>query len=60
LSTLALPLATVAAFLVGIGLGEALHDRPGPAGRQTLVRTLNPLPLVPIARVTVTVTTSKP
>jgi hypothetical protein len=29
-----------------------------PGGKQTLVRTLRPLPLVPVARGTVTVTTT--
>ena len=43
-------------FLAGIGLGEALHDKPDTSGKQTLVRTLHPLPLVPVARNTVTVT----
>jgi len=51
-------LAVAAAFVVGIGVGEALHDNPKPGGTQTLVRTLKPLPLVPVARNTVTVTTT--
>lgn len=46
----------VVAFLVGIGLGEAIHDNPSPGGTQSLIRTLHPLPLVPAARETVTVT----
>lgn len=50
----------VVAFVVGIGLGEALHDNPTGSGTQTLVRTLQPLPLAPAARTTVTVTTSAP
>jgi hypothetical protein len=50
----------IAAFVIGIALGEALHDNPRPGGTQTLVRTLHPLPLAPAARETVTVTTSKP
>ncbi|HEV2592150.1 MAG TPA: hypothetical protein VGU02_09675 [Gaiellaceae bacterium] len=50
----------VVVFLVGIGLGEALHDNPSGAGMQTIVRTLSPLPLAPAARTTVTVTTSSP
>jgi hypothetical protein len=47
-------------FLAGVGLGQALHDNPGTGGNQTVVRTLHPLPLVPVANntVTVTVTTS--
>jgi hypothetical protein len=48
------------AFVVGIGLGEALHDNPKPGGTQTLVRTLHPLPLVPVAQNTVTVTVTTP
>jgi hypothetical protein len=47
-------------FAVGIAVGEALDDNSTPGGTQTLVRTLNPLPLAPAARETVTVTTSKP
>jgi hypothetical protein len=50
----------VVVFLVGIGLGEALHDNPKTGGTQTLVRTLHPLPLVPVARNTVTVTVTGP
>ncbi len=43
-------------FLVGLAVGEALHDNPSPGGTQTLVRTLKPLPLAPAALETVTVT----
>ena len=39
----------VIVFVVGIALGEALHDNSTPGGTQTLVRTLNPLPLAPAA-----------
>lgn len=46
----------VVAFVVGIGLGEALHDNTGPGRTQSLIRTLQPLPLAPAARETVTVT----
>jgi hypothetical protein len=49
----------IVVFVVGIAIGEALHDNPSPGGRQTIVRTLNPLPLAP-ARETVTVTTTTP
>jgi hypothetical protein len=49
----------VVAFVVGIALGEALHDNPSPGNTQTLVRTLHPLPLAPAARETVTVTVEK-
>jgi hypothetical protein len=58
LKVVAALLAFAAAFVVGIGVGEALHDNPKPGGEQTLVRTLRPLPLVPVARGTVTVTTT--
>lgn len=47
-------------FAVGVGVGEALHDSPQPGGTQTLVRTLEPLPLAPAARETVTVTVENP
>ena len=47
----------VLVFLVGIALGQALHDNPKPGGMQTLVRTLRPVPLAPAALETVTVTT---
>jgi hypothetical protein len=43
-------------FALGISLGQALNDNADPSGRQTLIRTLQPLPLAPAARETVTVT----
>jgi hypothetical protein len=46
-----------AAFAVGIAVGESIHDGSPGGGTQTLVRTLQPLPLAPAARETVTVTT---
>jgi hypothetical protein len=52
--------ALVVVFVIGIAVGEALHDNPSPAGDQTLIRKLNPLPLAPAARETVTVTVQKP
>ena len=52
--------AVAAVFIVGIALGEALHDNPKPGGTQKLVRTLRPLPLAPAARETVTVTVNGP
>ncbi|HEY3184030.1 MAG TPA: hypothetical protein VGJ77_14410 [Gaiellaceae bacterium] len=56
-----LPLSgAVVVFALGIAVGEALHDNPRPGGTQTLVRTLNPLPLAPAARETVTLTTTNP
>ena len=52
--------AAVVIFVIGIAVGESLHDNPRPGGTQTLVRTLKPLPLAPAARDTVTVTVSNP
>ena len=57
---IALALGVLLVFLVGIAVGEALHDNPHAGGGQTLVRTLNPLPLAPAARETVTVTVQNP
>jgi hypothetical protein len=51
-----LAVGALVVFALGIGLGQALDDNPSPSGRQTLVRTLRPLPLAPAARETVTVT----
>jgi hypothetical protein len=48
------------AFVAGVGLGEALNDNPDTGGTQTVVRTLHPLPLVPVARDTVTLTVTRP
>ena len=56
---LAIVLGLVVLFAFGVGLGEALHDNPTPGGTQTLVRTLHPLPLVPVAQNTVTVTVTR-
>jgi hypothetical protein len=53
---LLLAAAVLAVFAVGIALGQALNDNPEPGGTQTLIRTLEPLPLAPAARATVTVT----
>lgn len=50
----------LAAFAVGIALGESLGEGPSPGGTQSLVRTLEPLPLAPAARTTVTVTVAGP
>jgi len=50
----------LAAFAVGIALGESLGEGPSPGGTQSLVRTLRPLPLAPAARTTVTVTVTGP
>jgi hypothetical protein len=52
--------ALIVAFVVGVAVGESLDDGSKPTGTQTLVRTLQPLPLAPAARETVTVTVSKP
>jgi hypothetical protein len=57
---IALLLAFVIVFAIGIALGESLDDGSSPAGTQTLVRTLDPLPLAPAARSTVTVTVQNP
>jgi hypothetical protein len=57
---LAAAVVAVVTFAVGVAVGEALHDNPKPGGTQTLVRTLQPLPLAPAARETVTVTVSNP
>ena len=48
----------VVAFVLGIGVGEALDDQPDLGGNQTLIRTLQPLPITPIPPETVTVTTT--
>jgi hypothetical protein len=54
----ALVLAGLAlAFALGIAVGESINDGSDTGGTQTLVRTLQPLPLAPAARETVTVTT---
>jgi hypothetical protein len=58
-----LVLVAVAAALVfgiGVALGEALHDNPRPGGTQSLTQQLQPLPIAPAARETVTVTVSNP
>ena len=60
LRVLAVALALAVAFVGGIGLGEALSDTPTAGGIQTLVRTLHPLALAPIAGGTVTVTRPRP
>jgi hypothetical protein len=49
----------IVAFVVGIAVGQSLNDGSKPGGTQTLVRTLQPLPLAP-AQETVTVTVSNP
>jgi hypothetical protein len=45
----------VLVFVLGIALGEALHDNPKPGGNRMFVRTLQPSTLPPV-RETVTVT----
>jgi hypothetical protein len=52
--------AVIVAFVLGVALGEALHDNPRAGGSITSVRTLHPLPIAPAARETVTVTVQKP
>ena len=49
--------ALLVTFIVGVALGEALHDNPKPGGTQTVVRTLRPLTLAPLP---VTITGRKP
>ena len=46
--------------VVLLAVGEALNDNPQPGGTQSIVRTLQPLPLAPAARTTVTVTAQNP
>ena len=53
-------LGLAVSFVVGIAVGEALHDNPRPGGSQTIVRTLDPLPVAPAGGQTVTVTVQKP
>jgi hypothetical protein len=53
-------LAFAIVFAVGIALGQSLNDSSPPSGTQTLLRTLDPLPLAPAARSTVTVTVQNP
>jgi hypothetical protein len=50
-----LAVVVLVVFALGVSLGQALNDNPQ-QGRQTLIRTLEPLPLAPAARETVTVT----
>jgi hypothetical protein len=39
---LPLALAFLVVFLVGLALGQALHDNPKPGGTQTIERTFSP------------------
>ena len=57
---LILVVGAVVIFAAGVGLGQALDDNVQTSETQTLVRTLDPLPLAPAAQTTVTVTTSGP
>jgi hypothetical protein len=57
---LLLLLALGGVFVAGIGVGEALHDRPGLSGTQTLIRTLQPGTIPAVPTETVTVMTSNP
>jgi len=47
---LAAVIGAVLLFAIGVAVGESLHDNPKPGGRQTIVRTLTPLPLAPETR----------
>jgi hypothetical protein len=49
-------LGVVVAFVLGLAVGRSLDDNPQTGRQQTLVRTLQPLPLAPAARSTVTIT----
>jgi len=49
-------LALLAVLLLGISIGRALEEGPRPGVTETRVRTLDPQPLPPAARTTVTVT----
>jgi len=49
-------LGIAVAFVVGLAVGRSLGDNPQTGRQQTLVRTLQPLPLAPAARSTVTIT----
>lgn len=53
---IAVAAAVLLAFAVGLALGRALEEAPEPGGTQTIVRTLEPAPLPPAGRETVTVT----
>ena len=53
-----LVLGAAVVFAAGVGLGQAIDDNSQEGGMQTGIRTLNPLPLAPAARTTVTVTTT--
>lgn len=57
---LAVVTGLVVVGVVGVAVGEALHDNPRPGGTQVYLRTLTPLPLTPAALTTVTVTTTSP
>jgi hypothetical protein len=52
------PLLVLVALVLGLSIGRALEDGPQPGGTTTSVRTLQPQPLPPAARTTVTVTTT--
>ena len=56
----AIVVGVLVVFAIGIALGESLNDAGSSGGTQTLVRTLQPLPLAPAARETVTVTVQNP
>ncbi len=60
LTWLLVAVLVLVAFAIGIALGQSLKEGPSPAGTQSLVRTLRPLPLAPAARSTVTFTVTGP
>jgi len=53
-------LGLAVAFIAGIGLGDALNDRPELGDTQTLIQTIPPARAPSISTETVTLTVSKP
>jgi hypothetical protein len=61
LRAIAVLLAALFVFLLGVAFARTLDDRPRRSGDETIVRTLTPVPQgAPGRTVTVTVTTSNP
>jgi hypothetical protein len=53
-------LGLAVAFIAGIGLGDALNDKPKLGDTQTLIQTIPPSRTAPVSTETVTLTISKP
>jgi hypothetical protein len=53
-------LGLAAAFVAGIGLGDALNDQPSLGDTQTLIQTIPPSRGAPISTETATITVSRP